>query len=71
MRKVPTSMNNRKPAGSRDCEWQGSSAPFANSPTGTRTRTGPAHRAAPIGYSAPVLAGAALTADPDSKPPQA
>ena len=71
MNKVPTSMNNRQPAGSRDSEWQDSSAPYARTPSGPRVRKVPARLSAPGSYRSPLLSKAVLTSDPDSKPPQA
>lgn len=70
MSKVSTSMNNRKPAGSRDSEWRDSSALYASTPTGPRVRKVPPP-SAPRSRHGPALSGAVLTAGPDRKPPRA
>ena len=63
----PTSMNNRRPAGSRECESQGPVGPFANSNGDSQalqvlTRTQSSRHA-----HSPILSGAALLArDPDT-----
>ena len=64
----PTSMNNRKPGGSRDSERQQTMTPRLIDRGALPARQTPQRNAAPQRVSGPVLSGTALFGpDPDSE----
>lgn len=70
MRNLPTSMNNRRPAGSSDSEWEESTATYAHNPGRPRDRAVPLRNPPPNRNPGPPLSGAAFGAEPDYKPSQ-
>ena len=69
MTRSTTSMNNRRPAGSRECEPQGPAGPYANLTRNSKTLKVLTRTESSIHVRGPIFSGAALFAtDPDTKP---
>ena len=68
MRKVPSSMNNRRPAGSSDSEWLETVTTYAHDPRRLRDRKAPLPNSPSSRSPGPLLSGAAFSAAADHKP---